>query len=124
MKESNILEDYSSISISNRLFSKDYENKCCVECKSPMPSYVSINNSIFLCNNCGERHKKLGYNISYIRKLTSDWDPYLYSFLERGGNSRFIRLSLKYNLDKLPIEQKFRTRILEWYRLLVSKLNN
>ena len=65
---------------------------------------------------------KLGYNISYIRHIASDWDAYLYSFMERGGNSRFIRLSKQYNLDDMPIEQKFTTRILEYYRLLVSKI--
>ena len=42
---------------------------------------------------------KLGYNVSYVRHISSDWDPYLFSFLERGGNSRFISLSKKYELD-------------------------
>ena len=48
---------------------------------------------------------------------------YLLSYLDRGGNSRFIRLSKRYNLDEMPIEQKFNTRILEYYRLLVSNEN-
>ena len=113
-------ENYQPIEIMHKLFNKDYENKVCVECKAPMPSFVSINNAILLCNQCAERHMKLGYNVSYIRHISSDWDPYLFSFLERGGNSRFIRLSKKYELDNMPIEQKFNTRILEYYRLLVS----
>jgi hypothetical protein len=85
-----------------------------------MPSFVSINNSILLCNQCAERHMKLGYNVSYIRHLTSEWDAYLLAYLERGGNSRFIRLSKQYNLDDMPIEQKYNTRIVEYHRLLVS----
>ena len=113
-------ENYQPIEIMHKLFDKDYENKVCVECKSPMPSFVSINNAILLCNNCAERHMKLGYNVSYIRHLTADWDPYLFSYLERGGNSRFIRLSKTYGLDEIPIEQKYNTRIVEYYRLLVS----
>lgn len=108
------------IEIMQKLFNKDYENKVCVECKAPMPSYVSINNAIIICKNCADKHKKLGYNISYIREITSDWDPYLLSFLERGGNSRFIRLSKKYDLDFVPIEEKFKTKILEYYRLLIK----
>jgi hypothetical protein len=115
-------DNYHPTVVLQKLFEKDYENKVCVECKAPMPSYVSINNSILLCNQCAERHMKLGYNVSYIRHLTSDWDAYLYSFMDRGGNSRFIRLSKKYNLDDMPIEQKFNTRILEYYRLLVRKI--
>ena len=115
--------NFQPIAIMHKLFDKDYENKVCVECKSPMPSFVSINNAILLCNQCAQRHMTLGYNVSYIRHLTSEWDAYLLSYLERGGNSRFIRLSKKYGLDDIPIEQKFNTRIVEYYRLLVSIKN-
>ena len=113
---------YQPIEVMHKLFEKDYENKVCVECKSPMPSYVSINNAILLCDQCAERHMKLGFNVSYVRHLASEWDPYLFSYLERGGNSRFIRLSKTYGLDDIPIEQKYKTRIVEYYRLLVSLL--
>ena len=113
-------DKFQPIEVMRKLFEKDYENKVCVECKTPMPSFVSINNSILLCNQCAERHMKLGYNVSYIRHLASEWDAYLLAYLERGGNSRFIRLSKQYNLDDMPIEQKFNTRIVEYYRLLVS----
>ena len=102
------------------LFERDYENKVCVECKTAMPSFVSINNAIIICKNCADKHKKLGYNISYIREIANDWDPYLLSYLERGGNSRFIRLSKKYDLDTIPIEIKFTTKIVEYYRLLIK----
>jgi len=113
-------EKFKPIEVMRRLFEKDYENKVCVECKCPMPSYVSINNAILLCDQCAQRHMRLGYNVSYIRHITSDWDAYLYTFMDRGGNSRFIRLSKKYDLDNMPIEQKFNTRILEYYRLLIK----
>ena len=110
-------EKYKPIVIARKLFEKDYENKVCVECKCPMPSFVSINNAILLCDQCAQRHMKLGYNVSYVRNIMSDWDAYLYTYMDRGGNSRFIRLSNKYNLKDLPIEQKYNTRILEYYRL-------
>ena len=113
-------DNYQPIEVMHKLFDKDYENKVCVECKCPMPSFVSINNAVLLCNQCADRHMRLGYNVSYVRHLTSDWDAYLFSYLQRGGNSRFIRLSKKYELDEMPIEQKYNTRIVEYYRLLVS----
>ena len=116
-------ENFSPIEVMRRLFEKDYENKVCVECKCPMPSFVSINNAIILCKQCADRHMKLGYNVSYVRHLTSDWDAYLFSFLQRGGNSRFIRLSKKYGLDDMPIEEKYLTRVVEYYRLLVRFKN-
>ena len=117
-----VKESKNSDNIMKYLFDKDYENKICVECKSSMPSFVSINNSIIICGICAEKHRELGFNISYIRGIKDEWDPYLLSYLERGGNSRFIRLSKKYELDDLPIEQKFNTKILEYYRLLVRKI--
>ena len=116
------MKKYSSVQVAPQLFKMNYENNFCVECQSQMPDYVSINNSIFLCSKCARIHETLGYNISYIRKISQDWDQYLFSYLERGGNSRFINFSKKYNLDYIPIEQKYRTRIMEYYRLLVSNL--
>ena len=104
-------ESFKPINIVRRLFEKDYENKVCVECKAPMPSFVSINNAILLCEKCASRHMTLGYNVSYIRNLASKWDPYLFAYLERGGNSRYIRLSKKYDLDNVPIEQKFNMKM-------------
>ena len=86
-----------------------------------MPTFASINNAILMCGNCAEKQKELGYNISYIRELKSDWDQYLLNYLERGGNSRYIRLCKKYDLENMPIEQKLKTKIFEYYRLLVSK---
>ena len=115
-----MIESNNSVNIMQYLFDKDYENKICVECKSPMPSFVSINNSIIICEKCAEIHKKLGFNISYVREIRDEWDSYLLAFLERGGNSRYIRLSKKYELDDIPIEEKKKKKILEYYRLLVS----
>ena len=110
-----------SMNIMKYLYDKDYENKLCVECKTPLPNFVSINNSIIICGKCAEKHNQLGFNISYIRGIKDDWDPYLLSYLERGGNSRFLRFSKKYELNEMPIEQKFKTRALEYYRQLVRK---
>jgi len=108
-----------SMNIMKYLYDKDYENKLCLECKTPLPNFVSINNSIIICGKCAEKHNQLGFNISYIRGIKDDWDPYLLSYLERGGNSRFIRFSKKYELNDMPIEQKFKTKAMEYYRQLV-----
>ena len=116
----NIEENNNSSKIIQHLFDKDLENKTCVHCKSPMPTFASINNAIIICQECAEKHRALGFNISYVRELKDDWDPYLLSFLEMGGNSRFIRFSKKYGLDDISIEDKFYTKISEYYRLLVN----
>ena len=106
--------------IMNYLYEKDNENKLCVHCKNSMPKFVSINNSILICSQCYLKHLSLGYNISYVRSIKDPWDPYLLSYLERGGNSRFIKVIKKYNLENLPIQILFNIRIIEYYRLLIK----
>ena len=114
--------DFSDpLNVVQYLFDKDYENKLCVDCKSPMPSFVSINNAILLCSTCAKMHEEFGYNISYIRETKDEWDNYLLAYLERGGNSRYIRFANEFRLTDLPLEEKLKTKIMEYYRLLVSK---
>lgn len=98
----------------------DYENKLCVDCKGSLPDFASINNGVLVCRSCAERHAKLGYNISYIRGIQEPWDDYLISFIQRGGNSRFIRMQKEYKIEEMPIEEKYTTRIAEYYRLLIK----
>ena len=97
------------------------ENKVCNDCEKKNPRWCSINNAVLLCESCGKKHSYLGYNISYFRKLKYEWDQYLTAYLERGGNSRYIRFCQQYDLTNMPIEQKLKTKIMEYYRLLVSK---
>ena len=101
-------------------YNRDFENKLCIDCQCTFPTYVSINHGVIICEACAMRHKALGYNISYVRKLNDEWDDYLVSFMLQGGNHRFKRFSLKYELHSLPIEQKYLTRITEYYRLLLK----
>ena len=78
--------------------SLDNENKICFDCGGPFPTYVSINNGVFICSNCSKNHEKLGYNISYIYQINSPWDQYLLSYVLRGGNSRFKQLCQEYDV--------------------------
>ena len=104
----------------------DNENKICFDCGGPFPTYVSINNGVFICSNCAQNHSKLGYNVSFIHQISSPWDPYLLSYACRGGNSRFKRLCAKY---EIPCESynendeqklnKYIIRLGEYHRLLL-----
>ena len=104
----------------------DNENKICFDCGGPFPTYVSINNGVFICSNCAKNHEKLGYNISYIHQICTPWDPYLLSYATRGGNSRFKRLCLQYEVPCQSFSQndeekliKYKIRLGEYYRLLL-----
>ncbi len=99
--------------------SLDSENKLCVDCGAAMPEYVSINHGTLLCKTCINYHKTLGFNISYIRKINDEWDPYILNYIERGGNNRFLRFSYNYKVHEIPFNKRYYTRAIEYYRLLL-----
>ena len=104
----------------------DFENKICFDCGGPFPTFVSINNGVFICSNCAKNHEKLGYNISFIHQINSPWDPYLLSYVTRGGNHRFKRLCLEYDVPCQSFNEndeeklnKYIIRLGEYHRLLL-----
>jgi hypothetical protein len=102
------------------LLNKDNWNKMCADCKRPYPTFASINNGVFICDNCVEIHNKLGKNISFTRSLKDKWDEYLLSYLQRGGNQRFNILCEEYDIiPDADIFYKYRTRAIENYRGIV-----
>jgi len=116
----------------NYFYKLDSENNICFDCGGALPCFVSINNGVFICKFCAENHKKnLNYNISYIYDLNSEFDNYLLSFITRGGNSRFKRLCLQYEVPCMSISQnnqekinKYIIRLGEYHRLLLkSEIN-
>ena len=116
----------------NYFYKLDSENNICFDCGGAFPCFVSINNGVFICKFCAENHKKnLNYNISYIYDLNSEFDNYLLSFITRGGNSRFKRLCLQYEVPCMSISQnnqekinKYIIRLGEYHRLLLkSEIN-
>ena len=113
-------------------YNLDSENKICFDCGGAFTCCVSINNGVFLCKFCGDNHrKKLNYNISFIHDINSDWDQYLLSYAIRGGNSRFKRLCLQYEVPCQSLTQnddekinKYLIRLGEYNRLVLkSEIN-
>lgn len=101
-----------------------FPNTCCIDCFSFKVDYCSINNGVFLCKSCAQKHYQLGMNISYLKKLNQQIDQPLAVYIQRGGNDRFYKLMEKYNLHELPTEKKYITFVSEYYRrLLWSEVN-
>ncbi len=106
-----------------KLMAKDSENKMCFDCKKPFPKYASINNGIFICEQCADVHKTLGLNISYIRDIHEIWDEYLFIHMQRGGNRRLKRFFETFKIDVYSeIGYKYRTNASEYYRMLVYNI--
>ena len=104
----------------------DSENKICFDCGGPYPTHVSINNGVFICQECAKNHAKLGYNISFLQRIDAQWDEYLLGFATRGGNFRFKRLCMEYEVPCQSLNEndeeklnKYIIRLGEYYRLVL-----
>lgn len=103
-----------------KIMTSDPLNKMCIDCKKPYPLYASINNGVFICESCSEIHKGMGSHISYVRYLKDKWDEYLLSYMQRGGNRRFLGMVEEYGIvEDVDIAHKYKTKALENYRLIV-----
>lgn len=107
----------SIITPEDTIFSIDEENKKCVDCGSPEPKMVSINNGVTLCEACAKIHSEFGTPISYLRPIKGEFDDYLLNFLVMGSNAKFIRSLEALGLNmQLPVQQKYKTYAADYYR--------
>ena len=101
-------------------------NQNCVDCSAANPTFVSINNSVFLCENCANAHKTLGKEISDVKSLLNDQlSPEEISLLKIGGNQRFKTLISEYGItDAQSKELKYQLKVADYYRKLLLAERN
>ena len=108
-----------------QIMSKD-SNHYCVDCLSENPVFTSINNAVFICENCANIHRSLGQNISIVKSLINDqFSPDEIHLLRIGGNFRFNTLMTEYGIsNEQNKEFKYHLKITDYYRkLLLAELN-
>lgn len=98
------------------VYDMDNGNKNCADCNKESMDYASINNGTIICEECAEKHKKLGNGISYLRAFNERWDDYLLNYIRTGGNSRFTHFAKAYHISGMEVELKYKTRASEYYR--------
>ena len=128
--------DYSSLRKNNlmnyekekkiREITKEALNNKCLDCNKSRPEYISLNNAVFICQNCyRNHHQKFSVNISRILKnnlkaLSLKDLQYLYF----GGNKKMFEF-MKYEYPKLIKLSSFfvyKTIAMEYYRNWLSYL--
>ena len=120
------METYSSQDIPTIL--SETGNQNCIDCNSPNPKWVSINNSVFLCSTCARIHNTLGTSISHIKSLEVDtFTPEEIRLMKIGGNARFNSLMAEYAItleSSSNKEFKYHLKVADYYRhLLQLELN-
>ena len=109
------------------LVTKD-ENDSCFDCgkknlklgKKPA-FWSSVNNAIYICLECAGVHRGFGVEISFVRSITMDkWKPNHIKLMKVGGNKRLRTLLKEYGVSLRNSEELYFTKLLEYYRSLVS----
>ena len=99
--------------------SNEKMNNECFDCRKNEPKYISINNAIFLCEDCSQIHKAFPDNISFIidnnlNLLSNNYLNYLYY----GGNfslDHFINYVYP-GLQNYSPEILYKTQAMIYYR--------
>ena len=102
------------------------ENKKCFDCQKENPTFVSVNNAIFLCDTCYKMHKRLGENISKVKSLISDeLTQEEIALLKIGGNNRYRNFIKEYGIEEEYNKMyKYHLKLAEYYRsLLLAEIN-
>ena len=97
-------------------------NKHCIDCNAPNPTWVSINNAVFLCPKCAKIHKTLSPEISTVKSIeVDDFSDEEISLLKLGGNDRFLTLMTEYQITTDQNKEfKYHLKICEYYRMLLQ----
>ena len=118
LKKKNYAINYEKERKIKEIINDEFNSKC-MDCQSEYPEYISLNNGIFICADCYNRHKKFPKYISDpvendINSLTMEEIQYLYY----GGNKR-LNDYIKYEYPKLKKFSSFfiyKTNAMEYYR--------
>ena len=98
---------------------KEQSNKICIDCSKSNPEYISLNNAVFICKSCFQKHQKFPIHVTKLIKndlssLTLKELQYLYF----GGNKKMYEfINYEYpKLSSLNPYLSYKTIAMEYYR--------
>jgi hypothetical protein len=104
------------------LKSQDIENNSCIDCQSDFTTHVSIDHGSFICSTCAESHLKLA-NASKIMSTSDMISEAESRFMVNGGNKAFSEFLKYYGLMSTPINFKYNTKAVCFYRYMLKKIS-
>lgn len=108
-------------------FFKNPTNNFCFDCQAKNPDWVSVNNGIFLCSSCQQKHRMYGHNVSYVKSIEMDsFKEEHVKMISNSGNERLKELLKMYSIkDDVNRDVLYTSYLLDYYRkLLKSEIKN
>ena len=102
-------------------------NKECFDCGSCYPEYISINNGVFICNNCIKIHNKFPKEISLtLKNNLSSLNNKELEYMYLGGNQNLINFINNFfpELSQFPKDILYKTKAMQYYRDYLNYLIN
>ena len=107
-----LIDSYTTTKNSKSLINNYKENEdrdnYCFDCGKSNPEYISINNGIFICRNCGIKHMLFPGGASILIKnninLLSDYEIL---YLKYGGNRKLYQFILDKSPSLISLPRKF-----------------
>ena len=118
------METLSNVKIES-ILSLSGNNKC-FECESPEVDWVSFPAAIFICLNCGRRHKEFKFKPILKSLSVSEFTQHEIKKMNLDGNARYYTLLDEYiiSMKEPNIEYKYQTMISKYYfKLLETQVN-
>lgn len=107
-------ENFNKTKIDNNNLLQITENKSCVDCKNLPTTYINMIFGVFLCQNCGLKHKKLfnEFNNKIIEMSSYQLNDEETRFLSLSGNKKFVKYNEEYkiNFDHDNIDKTYMTK--------------
>jgi stromal membrane-associated protein len=81
-------------------------NSLCADCNSNDPTWVSVNNKVFICTQCAGVHRSLGVEYSFVQSVKlDDWKIDIVNEILTGGstntvNEEYLEFSVPENVLK------------------------
>ena len=94
------------------------ENKKCFDCQNEPVRWTSLNNGIFLCNECSEEHKSFGLGTNIVKSISLEqWNKSQLNIMKIGGNKR-LKVFLENNDVPKNIDKKalYHSKLMVYYR--------
>jgi stromal membrane-associated protein len=71
------------------------ENSMCADCEAPSPTWVSVNNGVFICTQCSGIHRSLGVQYSFVQSAKLDeWTRDAVESLRTAGGTATVNETL------------------------------